>query len=292
MVKEIVGLPTGFKTLDEKLSGLRKGEVVVIASHPSVGKTALAMNIAECVALGSDVDGVPFVGECAGRHPVLYFSLEIPAECFAKRMLCGYAHLNPWRLESKMIDEADKTAVENTLSHAAEVLKQASLYVVDTPALDIDDLYQKAVCEKREKGIELVVIDYLQLCEGKAVSKQGRLEEMAYISNRIKTMAKELMVPVVVLVQLPKRIVKEGESKQCNEPKLSDFLDAAAMEESADVVLLLHRPSYRLPSYCESNDEAVNENLAILDVTKNRNGETGRIKMAFSREFMRFGNII
>ncbi len=288
MTKEIVGLPTGFKEIDEKLGGLRKGEVVVIASRPSVGKTALAMNIAECLSLGRDINGVPFAGRNEAKHAVLYFSLKMPSASIARRMLYSRAHVNAWHLERDIIDEAEKTTVEVAISHGAEVLKQALLYVVDTPVPDIDDLYQDAVRAKGEKGIELVVIDYLQLYEGKAAAKQGRLEEMADISNRIKTMAKELMVPVVVLVQLPKRIVKEGEPKQYNEPKLSDLRDAAAIEESADVVLLLHRPS----SYCESGDGAANENLAILNVVKNRHGETGQFNMTFSREFMRFGNII
>ena len=144
MEKEIVGLPTGFKALDEKLGGFRKGEVVVITSRPSVGKTSLAMNIAECLSLGHDINGIPFVGKSEGRHAVLYFSLEMSSASFAKRMLCSRAHINAWHLERDVIDEAESATVKVAVADAANEMGQTRLYVEDTANLDIEELCKKA----------------------------------------------------------------------------------------------------------------------------------------------------
>ena len=282
MEKEIVGLPTGFKALDEKLGGLRKGEVVVIASRPSVGKTSLAMNVAECLSLGHDINGIPFVGKSEGRHAVLYFSLEMPSSSFAKRMLCSRAQINAWRLERDMIDEAEKAAVEVAVTGAASEIGQARLYIEDTPNLDVEELCKSAKSMKRDNGIELVVVDYLQLCNSKIASEGGRKSELSHVFAHLKLMAKELMVPVVVLVQLFKQIDRD------KLPTLSDLRDVAVIEENADIVMFLHR----IPPYYDSEIKASEEDVAILDIAKNRKGETGEVKMTFSREFMRFGNAI
>ena len=133
MIKEILGLPTGFKEIDEKLGGLRKGEVVVFASRPSVGKTALAMNIAECLSLGRDINGVPFAGRNEGKHAVLYFSLEMPSASIARRMLYSRAHVNAWHLERDTIDEAETAALKVAVADAVNEFGQARLYIEDTP---------------------------------------------------------------------------------------------------------------------------------------------------------------
>ena len=282
MEKEIVGLPTGFKALDEKLGGLRKGEVVVIASRPSVGKTSLAMNVAECLSLGHDINGIPFVGKRDGRHAVLYFSLEMSSASFAKRMLCSRAHINAWHLERDVIDEAEKAAVEVAVTGAASEIGQARLYIEDTPNMDVEELCKKAKSMKRDNGIELVVVDYLQLCNSKIASEGGRKSELSHAFAHLKLMAKELMVPVVVLVQLFKQIDRD------KLPTLSDLRDVAVIEENADIVMFLRRIS----PYYDSEIKASEEDVAILDIAKNRKGETGEVKMTFSREFMRFGNAI
>jgi len=282
MEKEIVGLPTGFKALDEKLGGLRKGEVVVIASRPSVGKTSLAMNVAECLSLGHDINGIPFVGKSEGRHAVLYFSLEMLSASFAKRMLCSRAHINAWQLERDVIDEAESAAVKVAVADAANEMGQARLYVEDTANLDIEELCKKAKSMKRDNGIELVVVDYLQLCNSKIASEGGRKSELSHVFAHLKLMAKELMVPVVVLVQSFKQIDRD------KLPTLSDLRDVAVIEENADIVMFLRR----IPPYYDSEIKASEEDVAILDIAKNRKGETGEVKMTFSREFMRFGNAI
>lgn len=278
MGKVIDGSPTGFKALDEKLGGLRKGEVVVIASRPSVGKTSLAMNVAECLSLGHDINGIPFVGKSEGRHAVLYFSLEMSSASFAKRMLCSRARINAWRLERDMTDEAVKVAA----ARAASELGQARLHIDDTPNLDVEALREKAKSMKRDNGIELVIVDYLQLCNGKTAAPGGRQAKLSHVFADLKLIAMELMVPVVVLVQLLKQIDMD------KSPTLSDLHDVADVEKNADVVMLLHRT----PPYYGSEVKATEEDVAILDIAKNRKGETGQVKMTFSRGFMRFGNAI
>ena len=278
MTRIIEGLPTGFKALDDKLMGLKNGEVIVVASRPLVGKTTFAMNIAECLSLGCDIHGVPFSGRCAGRRPVLYFSLQMPSASFAKRLLYSRARVDSlWLERCEMPREAPKITA---LGEASNELQQALFYVEDTPGPDIEELCKKAKDMKHDHGIELVIVDYLQLCESNAMAQHGRQAELAHISAQLKVMAKELMVPVIVLAQLLKPVGRDAL------PNLSDLRDAAAIEETADVVMLLHRT----PPYFGSATETNQKDFALLNISKNRNGETGEVRMPFSREFLRFDN--
>ena len=280
----IDGLPTGFKYVDEKLLGLKKGEMIVIAARPSVGKTSFVMNIAECVALGQDINGRKFEGENCRPHPVLIFSLEMNADSLAKRMLCGRAHVSSWRISRNLMPASEKADATSALMRAAGELKQAPIYIDDASGLDIADLRARARRMKRQHGIELVVIDYLQLCQCREVSKQGRQIEVSRISGQIKSMAKELDLPVVVLSQLSRANEKRGDRDEV--PKLSDLRDSGAIEQDADVVMLLRRPSM----VRATRDDPSTQNLAIVDVAKHRNGETGDVKMNFFRDYVRFGD--
>ena len=276
----IAGLPTGFSNLDRKLKGLRKGEMIVLAARPSMGKTSLAMNIAECVALGRDIYGRPMKGDNNRPHPVAVFSLEMSSESLALRMLCGVAGVPAFQIDQGMINPRK---VNQQLTRAASELSNAPIYVDDTGALDVMDMRARARRLKKRYGIELIVIDYLQLCNCREFAKQGRQIETSQISGQIKAMAKELDVPVIVLSQLSRAPEqrKEGSSK----PKLSDLRDSGAIEQDADVALLLRRPCKN-----QKDEEHDDLRLAIVDVAKHRNGPTGEVRLDFDDSLTRFGD--
>ena len=276
------GLSTGLKHLDEKLMGLKPSEMIVIAARPSVGKTSLAMNIAESVATGLDLTtDMPIKHDGGKKHPVLVFSLEMPIEALSKRMIAGKAGINSWRLARGLIPNAEKIKLTQSLGQAADILRSSPIYVDDTASLDVMDLRARARRHMKQHKIELIVIDYLQLCQCREAAKQGRQIEVSRISQQIKAMAKELKIPVIVLSQLSRANEQRGDKFE--KPKLSDLRDSGAIEQDADVVFLLRRPSRN------SNDpESKDETLAIIDVAKNRNGETGEVRCNFFREWTRF----
>ncbi len=291
--KKLEGLSTGLKHLDEKLQGLKPAEMIVIAARPSVGKTSLAMNIAESAAMGQML--TPYGGDDAvfyqpvetdggKKHPVLIFSLEMPVEALTKRMITGRARVNSWRLNRGMCHADEKKSMFRRLTTATGELKSAPIYVDDTAGLDIMDLRARARRMKKQFGIELIVIDYLQLCSCREGARLGgRQIEVSMISGQVKAMAKELKVPVIVLSQLSRNNEQRGDKFE--RPKLSDLRDSGAIEQDADVVFLLRRPS-RTPTDPESNDPT----LAYIDVAKNRNGEIGDVKVNFEREYTHFSD--
>ena len=275
------GLSTGYKYLDEVLQGLKPGEMIVIAARPSVGKTSLAMNIAESCALGMDMNNVPVKYDGGKKHPVAIFSLEMPVEQLTKRMLAGRAHVNMWRLNRDLVPRHERQKLTAELVRAMGELKSAPFYVDDSAGLDVMDLRARARRLKKQHGIELIVIDYLQLCTCREGARQSRQIEVSMISQQIKAMAKELKVPVIVLSQLSRANEQRGDKYE--KPKLSDLRDSGAIEQDADVVFLLRRPSRN------ANDpESQDQTLAYVDIAKNRNGETGEVKMNFIREWTRF----
>jgi replicative DNA helicase len=276
----VSGLPTGLKNLDRKLRGLRDGELIVLAARPSMGKTSLAMNVAECAALGRDMAGQRFKGDHARPHPVLIFSLEMAQEMLALRMLCGMAHVPAFQIDSGM-GNAQKVTTE--LTRAASVLTKAPIYVDDTGGLDVMEMRARARRLKKKFAIELIVVDYLQLTNCREMARQGRQLETAAVSANLKAMAKELKVPVIVLSQLSRAPEQRGDKSA--KPKLSDLRDSGAIEQDADVVLLLRRPC-RNPGDPEFEDKT----LAYVDVAKHRNGPTGEVRLNFEDSLTRFGD--
>lgn len=261
------GVPTGFADLDKQLRGLHRTDMIVLAARPSMGKTSLAMNIVEHVALGKGG-----VERCA----VGVFSLEMSQEQLVRRMLFSKAGVPAWK---EHLSENDRTR----LSSAADQLGKAMIIVDDSAGLDIMDLRARARRMKRVHQVDLLVIDYLQLLHDKRRARDGRQQETASISNSIKAMAKELNIPVLILSQLsraPEQGTRDGR------PRLSDLRDSGAIEQDADVVLLLQRPSYY--SKREEMQDAPEDTLAIVDVAKHRNGPTGDVKLNFFRELTRF----
>ncbi len=275
------GLSTGLKYLDEKLQGLKESEMIVIAARPSVGKTSLAMNIAESCALGRDMNNIPIKTDGGKRHPVAIFSLEMPVEALTKRMIAGRAGVNMWKLNRNLVPREEKKMLTNNLMQAVGELKSAPIFVDDTAGLDIMDLRARARRMKKQHNIELIVIDYLQLCCCREGARQSRQIEVGMISQQIKAMAKELKIPVIVLSQLSRANEQRGDKFE--KPKLSDLRDSGAIEQDADVVFLLRRPSRNA-----ADPESQDQTLAIIDVAKNRNGETGEVRVNFIREFTRF----
>jgi replicative DNA helicase len=276
----VAGLPSGFTNLDKKLKGLRNGEMIVLAARPSMGKTSLAMNIAECVSLGKDIYGRPMKGDHARPHAVAVFSLEMSTESLAMRMLCGFAGVPGFKIDQGIINPKK---ISQQLTRAASELGKAPIYVDDTGGLDVMDMRARARRLKKRYKIELIVIDYLQLCNCREFAKQGRQIETSQISGQIKAMAKELNLPVIVLSQLSRAPEQRGDKS--NRPKLSDLRDSGAIEQDADVALLLRRPC-KAPGSEESEDMR----LAIVDVAKHRNGPTGEVRLDFDDSLTRFGD--
>jgi replicative DNA helicase len=263
----VVGLATGFRDLDKITSGLHPGNMIVIAARPSMGKTSLAMNIAENVALDQGL-------------PVGVFSLEMSSEELIKRMLCSRAGVNLRAIQSGFI--ADRH--HQDLTGEASKLMKAKLYLDDTAGLTINQVRARARRMKLQFDIKLVVIDYLQLMRAPSRrADQSRQVEIADISSGIKALAKELSIPVVVLSQLN----RQPEQREGGRPKLSDLRESGAIEQDADVVGLLVRPEVYADDESDRDSE---KGKATLIIAKQRNGPIGDVALTFRHEFTRFEN--
>ena len=259
------GLPSGYADLDQLTRGLQKSELIILAARPSMGKTALALNIAENVALHRD-----------GSHPVAVFSLEMSSEQLVRRMICCRARVSAHKLSDGFVSKE----LHGQLVAATDTLMKAPIVIDDTAGLEVMELRSRARQLKRKHNVELIVVDYLQLLHYSEFGGEGRQIEVAKISSELKTMAKELRVPVLVLSQLSRAPEIRGKASV---PKLSDLRDSGAIEQDADVVLLLRRP-------CKYPDDerSADKTLAVLDVAKNRNGPTDSFDLNFFDEFTRF----
>ena len=242
--------------------------MIVLAARPSMGKTSLAMNIAENVAMGEVQDHQP--------RAVGVFSCEMSQEALVMRMLCARAGVPSFEVGKGYIGENRFRSLEA----ASEQLSGAPMYVDDTGGLDVIELRARArrMCKKFD--IKVIIIDYLQLLNCRDYAKQGRQLETSAISSNLKAMAKELKMPVLVLSQLSRAPEQRDKTGR---PKLSDLRDSGAIEQDADVVLMLRRPS-RYPDDPESDDTT----LSIVDVAKHRNGPTGEVRLNFEEKFTRF----
>lgn len=279
------GVSTGFNNLDAKMRGLRSGEMIVLAARPSMGKTSLSMNICEFLSKGVDCNNRPLKGgfkDYDGKVPVAIFSLEMSQYSLAMRMLCAKAQISGSLLESGSLNaQKARTAFQK----AGSDLQKCLMYIDDTGGLDVMELRSRARRMKRQYGIGLIMIDYLQLLNCREYSHQGRQLETAAISAQVKAMAKELEVPVIVLSQLSRG--PEQRSGKVDKPRLSDLRDSGAIEQDADVVMLLRRPCKN-----PSDPEAMDERLAIVDVAKNRNGPVGEVRLDFEAQYTRFSDRI
>ena len=278
----LTGVPTGYIELDKMLSGLQPGEMVILAARPSMGKTALALNIAEQVAFGGATPWSAPQDEPAGT---VIFSLEMSRGSLAQRLISARSGIDLHHLRTGQMGMNEW----NQLNTACGELHDAPLYIDDTPALTILQLRARARRMVSQFGVKVIIIDYLQLLTAPNVSRESRQVEVATISRGIKALARELNVPVICLAQLN----RGTEQREGNRPRMADLRESGSIEQDADVVALLHREEY----YHKGDEEwmADPENhekigLAELIIAKQRNGPTGTVKLTWDSKTTRFKN--
>ena len=257
----ITGVPTGFTDFDRLTSGLQRQELIVIAARPSMGKTALALNMAQYASKNANVVGI--------------FSLEMSAEQLVSRLLCSEARVDAHRLRTGYLNREEWARLADALRRLCET----KVYIDDTPGVGVLEMRAKSRRLKAEHGLDLLVIDYLQLMAGRG-RIESRQQEVSQISRDLKVLAKELDVPVVALSQLSRAPEQRSEHK----PQLSDLRESGAIEQDSDVVCFIYREELYNPT-----DE--NQGTAELIIGKQRNGPTGSVPLAFLKEFTRFENM-
>lgn len=259
------GVETGFDDFDQLTGGLQKSELIILAARPSMGKTALAMNIAEYASIHSNL-------------PVLFVSLEMSRIELGDRLLCSVAEVNGNRLRNGTITQEER----RKLVSAAARVSQAPLFIDDSPSHTMTEIAANARRLKRRDGLSMVVIDYLQLIEPDN-PRDPRQEQVSKISRRLKGLARELSIPVLCLAQLNRQV----ESSHSNKPQLSHLRESGAIEQDADVVMFVHRDEYYMTN--EEERDAVRGEADLL-IRKQRNGPTGDVKLTWVHEFTRFRN--
>lgn len=258
----VTGLSTGFVDLDEMTAGLQEGDLVVIAGRPSMGKTAFAMNIAEHAAI-------------SGKKPVLIFSMEMPSEMLAMRMMSSLGRINQHKVRTGKLAENDWPR----LASAVSMLSEAAMFIDDSPALSPSELRGRARRIARSHGqLGLIVIDYLQLMHVPG-SKENRTMEITEISRSLKALAKEMHVPVIALSQLNRGL----EQRTDRRPVMSDIRESGAIEQDADLIAFIYRDEVY-------NDNSPEKGVAEIIIGKQRNGPIGKIKLTFLGEYTRFEN--
>ena len=260
--ESITGIPTGFSDIDRMTSGLQPSDLIIVAARPSMGKTAFAISIAEYVGITRNTG-------------VAIFSLEMSKEQLVQRMLCSQARVDAQKVRSGFLPASDWPK----LTKAAGLLSSSRIFVDDTPAVSVLEIRAKARRLKANNDIQLIVLDYIQLMRGSTRS-ESRQQEISEISRSLKSLAKELQVPVIALSQLSRAV----ESRQDHRPQLSDLRESGAIEQDADVVMLLIREEYYNPT-------EENRNKAEIILAKQRNGPVGSVEMRFIKEFVRFENL-
>ncbi len=258
------GLPTGFVDFDKMTSGLQPSDLVIVAARPSMGKSSLVLNIAQHVAL-------------KGHKSVAFFSLEMSKEQLAQRMLCSEALIDASRLRIGQLKEEEWPK----LVDAADRLSNADILLDDTPGITALEMRAKARRWQNEHGLDLIIVDYLQLMQGASQrSSDNRQQEMSDISRSLKALARELNVPVIALSQLSRGV----EARTNKRPMLSDLRESGALEQDADVVAFIYREDYY-------DKETENQNIVEFIIAKHRNGPVGVVKLFFQREITRFYNL-
>lgn len=260
----VTGIPTGFADLDNLTSGLQDAEFIILAARPSVGKTALALNIAEYVAIEA-------------KLPLAVFSMEMSNQEIGQRLLCSRARVDSHKMRTGFLSEDEWPK----LSLAVGELSESKMFIDDTPGLSALELRAKARRLKAQQDIRLVVIDYIQLMEARR--GENRQQEISEISRGIKALARELNVPVLALSQLN----RAPEAREGGEPRLSDLRESGSLEQDADVVMLLHRKIGQRGEQAGAETAATDTDLIVA---KQRNGPTGRAPLTFLPNYVRFGS--
>ena len=260
----VTGVSTGFSRLDNLTSGFQGSDLIILAARPSMGKTALALNIARNAAIDANT-------------PVAVFSIEMSKEQLSMRLLCAEARIDSSRLRSGFFSREDWVSLTN----AAEVLSDADIYIDDSPDLTAMSIRAKARRLKMDKNLGLVIIDYLQLMKGRSSAERRDLE-ISEISRGLKALAKELDIPVLALSQLNRKL----EERHDKRPQLSDLRESGALEQDADVVAFIYRDEVY-----NKDENNPNKGIAELLLKKQRNGPTGEVKLAFISTYTRFEDL-
>ncbi len=263
---KVRGLPTGFYDLDNKLAGLQKSDLIILAARPSMGKTTLALDIARQVA--------------KNKHPVGIFSLEMSKEMLVDRMICAEAGVDLWRMRTGRLREEEDDF--GRIGHAMATLAEAPIFIDDSASANIMEVRTKARRLKAEHGLDLIIIDYLQLMEGRNRTNENRTQEVSEISRALKSLARELDVPVLALSQLSRAVELEKPPK----PKLAHLRESGSIEQDADVVLFI----YREYMYKREETDPDRRYIAEVIIAKHRNGPTGTVELIFNEEKVRFEN--
>lgn len=247
------GVTTGFKDLDDTLAGLQRSNLIILAARPGVGKTSLALNIAQNLAVNH-------------KRPVGIFSLEMSREELVDRLLVAQADIDAWRLKTGRLTEDDFTKLSNAMGELAE----APMFIDDTPALSILEMRTKGRRLQVENGVDLIIVDYLQLARSRQL--ENRVQEVSEISQGLKNLARELKIPVLAISQLSRAVESRGDKR----PQLSDLRESGSIEQDADVVMFLWR---------EDDD---NQENFTLDIAKHRNGPLKSLKLYFRGDRIKF----
>ncbi|MBT2756491.1 replicative DNA helicase [Mesobacillus foraminis] len=262
-VGDITGIATGFSELDKMTAGFQRNDLIIVAARPSVGKTAFALNIAQNVATKT------------GEN-VAIFSLEMGAEQLVMRMLCAEGNINAQNLRTGSLTDEDW----GKLTMAMGSLSNSGIFIDDTPGVKITDIRSKCRRLKQEQGLGMILIDYLQLIQGSGRSGENRQQEVSEISRMLKSLARELQVPVIALSQLSRGV----EQRQDKRPMMSDIRESGSIEQDADIVAFLYRDDYY-------DKESENKNIIEIIIAKQRNGPVGTVQLAFVKEYNKFVNL-
>lgn len=257
---DLTGVPSGFRDLDKITSGFQRNDLIIVAARPSVGKTAFALNIAQNVAINTDEN-------------VAIFSLEMGADQLVSRMLCAEGNIDAQRLRTGSLQAEDWSK----LTMAMGSLSNAGIYIDDSPGIRVSEIRSKCRRLKQEHGLGMIVIDYLQLIQGSANSRDNRQQEVSEISRSLKGLARELNVPLIALSQLSRGV----EQRQDKRPMMSDLRESGSIEQDADIVGFLYRDDYY-------DSESEKQNIIEIIISKQRNGPVGNVELAFVKEYNKF----
>jgi replicative DNA helicase len=254
------GIPSGFPDLDRMTSGFQRSDLIIVAARPSVGKTAFSLNIAQNVGVRA-------------KETVAIFSLEMGAAQLVQRMICAEANVDATRLRTGALEGDDW----EKLTMAIGTLSEANIYIDDTPSITVAEIRAKCRRLKQEKGLGLILIDYLQLISGRGKPGENRQQEVSEISRTLKQIARELDVPVIALSQLSRSV----EQRQDKRPMMSDLRESGSIEQDADIVAFLYRDDYY-------DKETEKKNIIEIIIAKQRNGPVGTVELAFLKNFNKF----
>lgn len=258
---DVIGVTTGFKDLNKKINGLQRTDLILVAARPAMGKTAFALNLVQNAAI-------------KGNASVAVFSLEMSKEQLAQRMIAAQSNVELKKMKTGTLNDADWPRIISAMA----VISDAKIFIDDTPGIKINELRSKCRKLKMEQGLDLVMIDYLQLMESDS-KNESRQQEISKISRSLKILAKELDCPVVALSQLS----RAPEQRADHRPVLSDLRESGAIEQDADIVMFLYRDEYY-------HSDSEKKDLAEIIIAKNRHGETGSVELVWMGSIQRFGD--